>query len=194
MPRYGPMLTDRQWYKIKPLLPKLHRASAADVLGAIRQRIQSLMLAAPRTETVRETKKVLLVYLVEGGDHGLLDDLVLQRRDPQWTLPPIGLLNVNPSRWLGPVCAAMHPAVQVNQVFLQIGLILLPPCAIDPGCSFSLEGIKAFPQLIDGQVVKECGEPHLLIFPCCFPHTRQPLGHAIPRSVSRTCEVDECSP
>jgi hypothetical protein len=38
------------------------------------------MLAAPRAETVRETEKVFLVYLIEDGDHGLLDDLVLQRR------------------------------------------------------------------------------------------------------------------
>ena len=126
MPRYGPMLTDRQWYKIKPLLPKLHRASAADVLGAIRQRIQSLMLAAPRTETVRETKKVFLVDLVEDGDHGLLDDLVLQRRDPQWTLPPIGLRDVNPSRWLCPIYGVMHAAVQIYQTLLQTGLVVLP--------------------------------------------------------------------
>src|ERR1019366_1639411 len=108
--------------------------------------------------------------------------------------PPIGLLYVNPSRWLRPVYSAMHPAVQVNKTFLQTRLILLPRYAIDSGGGFSLEGIKAFPQSINGQVVKERGELHLLIFPCCFPHTRQPLGHAIPRSVSGTCEVDECSP
>jgi hypothetical protein len=149
---------------------------------------------APRAKAVRETEKVFLVYLIEDGDHGLLDDLVLQRRDPQRTLPPIGLLDVHPSRWLGPVCAAMHPAVQVNKAFLQTGLILLPRYAIDSGGGFSLECVKAFPQLIDGHVMKECGELHLLIFPCCFPHTRQPLGHAMPRSVSGTCEIDECSP
>src|ERR1035437_9265389 len=80
-----------------------------------------------------------------------------------------------PTRRSSDLCAAMHPAVQVNQVLLQIGLILLPRYAIDPGRGFSLEGIKAFPQPINGQVVEECGEPHLLIFPCCFPHTRQPL-------------------
>jgi hypothetical protein len=159
-----------------------------------RQRVQRLMLATPRTEAVRETEKVFLVYLIEDGDHGLLDDLVLQRRNPQRALPPIGLPDVYPSRSLGPVCAAMHPTMQANKAFLQIGLILLPLYAVDSGASFSLEGIKAFPQPINGQVVEECDEPHLLIIPYCFPHTRQPLGHAIPRSVSGTCEVDECSP
>jgi hypothetical protein len=48
----------------------------------VRQRIQRLMLAAPRTKTVRDAEKVLLVNLVEDGDHGVLDNLVLQRRNP----------------------------------------------------------------------------------------------------------------
>src|SRR5438067_13877791 len=29
-------------------------------------------------------------------------------------------------------------------------------------------------------MVEQGGEPHLLIFPCCFPHARQPLGPALP--------------
>src|SRR5215469_1143988 len=29
-------------------------------------------------------------------------------------------------------------------------------------------------------MVEQCGEPPLLTFPCCLPHTRQPLGHACP--------------
>src|SRR5271166_5321045 len=29
-------------------------------------------------------------------------------------------------------------------------------------------------------MVEQGGELHLLIFPCCFPHARQPLGHALP--------------
>src|SRR5229473_5933903 len=29
-------------------------------------------------------------------------------------------------------------------------------------------------------MVEQGGELHPLIFPCCFPHTRQPLGHALP--------------
>ena len=42
-----------------------------------RQRIQRLMLAAPRSESIREAPKVLLVNPIEDGDDGLLDDLVL---------------------------------------------------------------------------------------------------------------------
>src|SRR5207244_11441056 len=47
----------------------------------VRQRIQRVMLAAPRAETVREAEKVFLVNLVEDGGHGLLDNLVLQGRN-----------------------------------------------------------------------------------------------------------------
>ena len=47
----------------------------------IRQRIQRVMLAASRAKPVGESEKVLLVNLIEDGDHGLLDDLVFQGRD-----------------------------------------------------------------------------------------------------------------
>jgi hypothetical protein len=55
------------------------------------------MLAAPRAKTVREAEKVLLINLVEDGDHGLLDNLVFHCRDPEWTLPSIFLLYVHSS-------------------------------------------------------------------------------------------------
>src|SRR5438874_2846789 len=29
-------------------------------------------------------------------------------------------------------------------------------------------------------MVEQGGELHLLVLPCCFPHARQPLGHALP--------------
>jgi hypothetical protein len=47
----------------------------------VRQRIQRLMLAAPRAKPIREPEKVLLVNLVEDSDRGLLDDLIFQSRD-----------------------------------------------------------------------------------------------------------------
>src|SRR5499427_3624165 len=52
-----------------------------------RQRIQRIMLAAPRAKSIREAEKVLFVNLVEDGGHSVLDDFVLQGRDSQWTLP-----------------------------------------------------------------------------------------------------------
>jgi hypothetical protein len=48
----------------------------------IRQRIQRIMLAAPRAKPIREAEKVFLVNLVEDGGHCLLDKLVFQGRNP----------------------------------------------------------------------------------------------------------------
>src|SRR5260370_7339326 len=43
-------------------------------------------------------------------------------------------------------------------------------------------------------MVEQSGEPLLLSFLCCFPHTVQPLGHAFSRSVSGACAAERCSP
>src|SRR6201997_951883 len=64
----------------------------------VRQRIQRVMLAAPRAKTIREAEKILFVNLVEDGGHGVLDDFVLQGRNSQWTLSSIFFLYVHSSR------------------------------------------------------------------------------------------------
>src|SRR5271167_3394524 len=47
------------------------------------QRVQRIVLAAPRSESVREAQKVLFPYLVEDRSYRGLDDLILQRREGQ---------------------------------------------------------------------------------------------------------------
>ena len=76
------------------------------------ERIQRIVLAAPRPEPVREAEEVLLVDRVEHLDHGPLDDLVLQRGDAQRPLPPVRLRDVHPPGRLRPVRPAMHAAVR----------------------------------------------------------------------------------
>src|SRR5215471_7877616 len=53
------------------------------------ERVQRLMLAAPRPKTIRKTQEVLLPDLVENRPYRVLDHFVFQRRDSQWSLPPI---------------------------------------------------------------------------------------------------------
>src|SRR4029077_2904994 len=43
----------------------------------VRQRIQRVMLAAPRAKAIRESQKSLFINLIEDGGHGVLDDFVL---------------------------------------------------------------------------------------------------------------------
>src|SRR5213594_2972254 len=87
----------------------------------VRQRIQRLMLAAPRSKTVREAEKVLLIDLIEDGGHGVLDDFVFQGRDPQWSFPSIFFLYVHSSRGHRSERSTMHPAMKIDQAIFQFG-------------------------------------------------------------------------
>src|SRR6516162_8397020 len=138
------------------------------------------MLAAPRAKAIGEAEKVFLVNLVEDGDHSLLDNLVLQRRDPQRTLPSVGFLYIDSSGWHRSIGSTMNSAMQVDESILHAGFILLPCNPVHSRCSFPLQRVKALPQQFDGQMVEQGSELYLLMFPCCFPHARQPLGHALP--------------
>jgi hypothetical protein len=54
-----------------------------------------VMRAASRPEPVGEPPEILLVDLDEDRDHRLLDDLVFQRGDRSWTLPPLGRRDID---------------------------------------------------------------------------------------------------
>src|SRR5204863_155853 len=123
---------------------------------------------------------VFLINLVEDGRHGLLDQLVFQRRHAQRSLPSVGFRDIGSPRWLGSIRSAMDATVQILQPTFQPRLILLPGHAVYSGCRFSLHPIEAFPQPINAQMVEQGGELQLLVRLCCLPHTRQPLGHASP--------------
>src|SRR5580692_2969348 len=138
------------------------------------------MLAAPRAKPIRKVEKVFLIDLVEDGNHGLLDKFVFDSRDREWTLPSIFFLYVHSSRGRRSIGSAMNSAMKIDQSILQSVFILLPSNPVHSRCGFPLEGVKAFPQQIDGQMVEQGGELHLLILFCCFPHAGQPLGHTFP--------------
>ena len=103
----------------------------------IGQRIQRFMLAAPRTKSIREAEEVLLINLVEDGDHCVLDDFVFQCGDPERTFPSVAFLDVDPSRWKRPIRTAMQPTVQIGKPTLQPGFILLPCHPIHARCSLA---------------------------------------------------------
>ncbi len=63
------------------------------LLDRERERVKSIVLAALRSETIREAKKIRFVYGIEHLDDGSLNDLILQRGNPQWPLTAIGLRN-----------------------------------------------------------------------------------------------------
>src|SRR6516225_8006281 len=116
------------------------------------------MLAAPWSETIRETPKVLLVYLIEDCDHSLLNNLVLQSRDPERPLPTARFRNVHSPRWLRSISAPVDPAVQISELTLQPGLILQPRDSVHPWGGFSLQGVKAVPEQLHRLPVQHSSE------------------------------------
>src|SRR5262245_42504511 len=104
------------------------------------------MWAAARSKPVGKAQEVHLIYLIENGHHGLLNDFVLQCRNAQRTLPSIGLQNIDSSRGLCPIRSTMYPTVEIDKSIFQSGFILLPRHAIHSRCSLALQGVKAVPQ------------------------------------------------
>ena len=127
-----------------------------------------MMLAAPRSEPIGEPQEVLFVNLVEDRHHGVLDDLVLQGRDAQRPLPPVGFRDVGSLGRLRSIRSPMDSAMQVRQPRLEVRLVLLPRHAIHSGRSVPLERVVAVPQQIDRDVVEQRGEPRPLLLSCYF--------------------------
>jgi hypothetical protein len=65
----------------------------------------------------------------------------------------------------------VDPAVKVVESIFQPGLILLPCDAIHSGRGFTFQTVIAVPQQIDIHMMKQCGEPFLLVLPRSFAHT-----------------------
>ena len=63
-------------------------------LDANRERVQRVVLSPSRPEPVGEADEVRLVDRIENLHHRALDDLVLQRRDPQRPLPAVRFRDV----------------------------------------------------------------------------------------------------
>ena len=60
------------------------------------ERVQRVMLAAPRPESVRKPEKIFLVDRVQHHGRGSLDDFVFERRDRQRAPTAVFLWDINP--------------------------------------------------------------------------------------------------
>src|SRR6476659_8280443 len=94
---------------------------------------------ASRPKPVRKALEVHLVNLIQDGDYGLLNNLVLQGRNPQRTLPPIGLRDIDSPRRLRLVCATVYAAVQIDEPTLQPRSVLLPRLTVNARCCLPLQ-------------------------------------------------------
>src|SRR5208337_584735 len=72
------------------------------------ERIQRVMLASPRSEPVRESKKVRFVDGVQHLDRRALDDFVFQSRHSERSLPPVGLWYIHPTHRLRSIRSSLQ--------------------------------------------------------------------------------------
>src|SRR5712692_11210716 len=80
------------------------------------QRIQRLMLAAPRPEPVRKAEKIGFVDSIQHLDRRTLDNLVFQRRHSERSLPPVGLRDKHPTHRLRSIRSSLQPFREVLEI------------------------------------------------------------------------------
>src|SRR6266567_5327492 len=138
------------------------------------------MLTASRPESVRETQKVLFPDLVENPPYRVLHYFVFQRRDSQWSLPPIAFRDPSSPRRLPLIGPSMDTPVQVANSPLQAFSIHSPRHSVHSRRSLLLQTVVTIPEPIDRHMVQQGREPHLLVFLRYFPHTFQSVWPALP--------------
>src|SRR5205814_287701 len=142
------------------------------------ERIERLVRVSSWPEPIRKALEVRLVDLIEDGHHGLLNNLVLQRRDAQRSLPSVGLWNIHSPRRLCPVRATVDPVVQIGNPTLQPCLIFAPRHAIHSRSRVLLQRVETLPQQIERYVMQQSREPLLFPLPRRSAHAAQSLGHS----------------
>src|SRR6516225_311445 len=108
--------------------------------------VQRLVLAASRSEAIREAQEVRLVDGVQHLRCGPLDDFVLQRGHAQRSLLAVRFGYVRSTRGLGPVRSAFQPCRQVLKVGLQVLSVLLPRLSVHARCGIAFEADVSLPK------------------------------------------------
>ena len=138
------------------------------------QGIQGAVTVSSRTKTVTQPKKVLFIDTFENHPHSLLDNLVLQCRDPEGPQLAIELGNPSSFGWFCPVRAPMYSTMQINDPRFEVFGVRGPCLAINAWGGVLLEVEETCLQQVRRDMVQQIVEPCLLIFPCRFSYAQQP--------------------
>ena len=128
-----------------------------------------------------------LVDSVQHLDHRPLNDLVLQRSDPERPQPPIRLRYEHPPSGHRPIRPSVDPGVQIAKVRFEIQPVVPPPDPVDPRSGVRADRPIRLPQTIDADVMKERSEPHIPVLPRHLAHTIQLTEHARSGTASGAC-------
>ena len=145
------------------------------------ERIQRVMLASPRSESVRKVEEIRFVDSVQHFDGCALDDFVFQHRNSERSLPPVVLVDIRPTHRFRSVRSSLQPMGKILEIVLE-GLAVVPPrLSIHTGRGFLLQaevGLAQCFRVVD--VVQQRGEPQLLILTCCLTYPLQRTERVFP--------------
>jgi hypothetical protein len=138
------------------------------------QGIQRIVLAASRSEPIREPEEV---FLVDRAQHRRrsLDDLVFESRDRERALAAVLLRNVAPPGRQRPVCSPVDLRVKVIDPAIEVLLVIRPYLAVDTWSRVAPDGEECGPQHRRVDMVEERCELLLLPLPCGLPYAFQRL-------------------
>src|SRR6267378_3857541 len=145
------------------------------------ERIQRLMLASPWPEPIRKPEKVRFVDSIQHLDRRALDDFVFQRRDPERSLPPVGLRDKHPTHRLRSVRSSLQPFGKILEMHFQLLTVMPPRLPVYAWRGFLLQaevGHAQRFQVVD--VVQKRREPQLLILSCCLTYPLQRTRRVFP--------------
>src|SRR5262249_10295413 len=108
------------------------------------------------------------------------DDLVLDGGDAQRSHPPIGFRDVRPPGGRRPIAPVMDAPMQVLDLVVDIGFVLLPRDAIAARGRVALERVEAPDKQRDVKVMQQGGEPRILVPASDFAHSLQAGRHVGP--------------
>src|ERR1035441_482770 len=124
------------------------------------------MLASPRTESIREVRKILLVDRIHYLYGRPLDDLVLESRHAQRSLPPAPFGYVRPTHWLRVIRSPLQSMGEVLEIFLEVLCVVPPRLSVHARSRRFLQveiGVLQHAQVTD--VVEQRGESGSLVLP-----------------------------
>src|SRR5580693_2269809 len=148
-----------------------------------RQRVQRLVRATPRSESIRKSQEVLFLDRVQYLDRGTLDDLVFQRGNAEGPKLPrfAHLRDVNSTHRLCSVRSTLESLGEVLEIRLEGLAVVLPRLPIDARGRILLRCQVRCPQSFDVvNVVVERSEPLFLVPSCCLTYPLQRAWRAFP--------------
>jgi hypothetical protein len=145
-----------------------------------RERIQRVVLAAPRSKPIAEAQELRLVDRRQNHDHRRLDNFVLDRGDAERPLPAIRLRNLGPTRRQRSIRSGVDTPMEIGKIRFPIFFVHVPRHRIDARRRPPFQGEERGSKRVNGDMVQERRQLLLPVPGDRFPYTGLRLCHGCP--------------